>query len=159
MRFSIVLALALLCASSTAYADTLRATRMQPLRESSHAVDVRVKEGVATYTVRRSFSNLGTLHEEAQLSTISKPMHPAWRRELRWPSVILKTMFGQARTAGQLEQALLCVTGRGIRRYTCSTGPNKRTRESDRTSSFLLRTAVGLLTFSRRNARPVVGHW
>lgn len=52
---------------SSASADTLRATQDQPLRESSHSVDIRVNRGVATYKVKRTFSNLGSLHEEAQL--------------------------------------------------------------------------------------------
>lgn len=39
----------------------------QPLREVSHAVDVRLRDGVATYTVRRSFANPGKRHEEANL--------------------------------------------------------------------------------------------
>jgi subtilisin-like proprotein convertase family protein len=59
-------ALALLLAA-TASGDELEATLKQPLRESSHAVDVRIKDGVATYVVRRSFANAGIRHDEASL--------------------------------------------------------------------------------------------
>ncbi len=61
----VILGLTILCAPTGA--DTLTATRGQPLREVSHAVDLRVQGGVATYTVRRSFANTGKRHEEASL--------------------------------------------------------------------------------------------
>lgn len=51
----------------TAAADTLSATRSQPLREIRHRVDIRLKKGVAIYTVRRTFANAGKRHEEASL--------------------------------------------------------------------------------------------
>jgi hypothetical protein len=51
-------------------ADTFNATLGQPLREVSHAVDVRLDEGVATYTVRRSFANSGQRHDEASVGII-----------------------------------------------------------------------------------------
>lgn len=55
----------LLC--SSAGADSLRATRMQDLNETKHDVRVRVKNGIATYRVRRTFVNAGKRHEEAVL--------------------------------------------------------------------------------------------
>lgn len=64
-RSLVVLVISLITAP--AGADTLSATQGQPLREVSHAVDVRLRDGVATYTVRRSFANPGVRHEEANL--------------------------------------------------------------------------------------------
>lgn len=54
--------------TSLVRADSLSASLGQPLAEVSHAVDIRVADGVATYAVRRSFANLGARHEEARLS-------------------------------------------------------------------------------------------
>ena len=68
-RRFVTAAIALLCASP-AGADTLTATLGTPLREVSHGVDVRRRDGVATYTVRRSFANPGKRHEEAKLSIL-----------------------------------------------------------------------------------------
>jgi len=51
----------------SAEADTLTATLSQPLKEISHRVDIRLKNGVAIYTIRRTFANAGKRHEEASL--------------------------------------------------------------------------------------------
>jgi subtilisin-like proprotein convertase family protein len=59
-----------------AAADSLIATRSQPLREVAHGVDIRLKNGVAIFRVRRTFANAGKLHEEARL-TISLPFGAA----------------------------------------------------------------------------------
>ena len=53
--------------TSSAPADTLFATRRQPLREISHDVELRIVDGVARYRVRRSFANTGTQHEQVEL--------------------------------------------------------------------------------------------
>lgn len=50
-----------------AQADTLEATLGQDLIEVSHAVDVFLEEGVATYKVRRTFVNRGERADEASL--------------------------------------------------------------------------------------------
>ncbi|HEV8324987.1 MAG TPA: VWA domain-containing protein [Myxococcota bacterium] len=55
----------LLAAARPVAADSLNATLGQPLHEVSHTVDVRFGDGVATLTVRRTFANAGTIHEEA----------------------------------------------------------------------------------------------
>ncbi len=70
-RLASLVVLALL-PTATAHADLLRATREQPLFEASHTVDVRIADGVATYTVRRMFSNPGTRAEQVEL-TIDLP--------------------------------------------------------------------------------------
>ncbi len=57
-----------LLATAPAHADSLSATRDQELDESKHSVRVSVRDGVATYRVRRTFHNAGTLHEEAVLA-------------------------------------------------------------------------------------------
>lgn len=48
-------------------ADTLHATRRMPMFEASHTVDIAIKDGVATYTVRRMFSNPGTMADQVEL--------------------------------------------------------------------------------------------
>lgn len=48
-------------------ADVLTATLGQPLREVSHAVDVRIEDGVARYVVQRAFANEGATADEARL--------------------------------------------------------------------------------------------
>jgi subtilisin-like proprotein convertase family protein len=53
--------------AATASADTLRATRSQPMLEVSHTVDIKISEGVATYTVRRMFSNPGKVADQVEL--------------------------------------------------------------------------------------------
>ncbi len=60
-------ALGLACAlvGTDARADTLSLTRSQPVREVSHSVDVRIVDGVARYTVRRTFANSGARADEA----------------------------------------------------------------------------------------------
>ncbi|MCA9661609.1 MAG: proprotein convertase P-domain-containing protein [Myxococcales bacterium] len=55
-------------AGADAGADSLATARSQPLREVSHAVDVRIVDGVARYTVRRSFANAGTVADEATVA-------------------------------------------------------------------------------------------
>ncbi|MEZ4380080.1 MAG: VIT domain-containing protein [Nannocystaceae bacterium] len=55
-------------AGADAGADELSTARSQPLREVSHAVDVRIVDGVARYTVRRSFANSGTVADEASVA-------------------------------------------------------------------------------------------
>lgn len=62
-----VVALAVVLSSSTAGADTLSATRAQPMFEASHTVDIKIADGVATYTVRRMFSNPGTIADQVEL--------------------------------------------------------------------------------------------
>ncbi len=63
------LALALLAplTSTDSTADTLRATRRMPMFEASHTVDIELKDGVATYRVRRMFSNPGTTADQVEL--------------------------------------------------------------------------------------------
>jgi len=56
-----------LLSGGAAAADTLSATRAQPLRELSHEVKLSLQDGVARYTVQRTFENRGTQHEEAAL--------------------------------------------------------------------------------------------
>ena len=64
---ALLAALATLAPAGTARADSLSATREQPLVEVSHTVDVEIDEGVAVYKVRRTFANNGKLAEEASL--------------------------------------------------------------------------------------------
>jgi subtilisin-like proprotein convertase family protein len=65
---TVVLVLLLLALGApAAAADTLTATLRQPLREVAHEVDVRLKKGVAVFTIRRTFANAGKRHEEASL--------------------------------------------------------------------------------------------
>ncbi len=59
---------ALLSSVSVASADELRSALQMPLFESSHSVDVTVKDGIAIYKVQRVFSNPGNVADEAQLS-------------------------------------------------------------------------------------------
>jgi subtilisin-like proprotein convertase family protein len=59
---------AALLGSSTVSADELTSTREQPLFEVSHAVDIRIADGVATYRVRRQFANPGKVADEAGLA-------------------------------------------------------------------------------------------
>jgi subtilisin-like proprotein convertase family protein len=54
-------------AAAPAAADVLTPTLGQPLSEVSHAVDVTIDRGVATYKVRRVFANAGTRADEAGL--------------------------------------------------------------------------------------------
>ncbi len=54
-------------AAPPAAADSLTATLGQPLKEVSHKVDIRLKNGVAIFRVRRTFANAGKKHEEARL--------------------------------------------------------------------------------------------
>ena len=65
------LALALLAPVATlatdTHADTLRATRRMPMFEASHTVDIKIADGVATYTVRRMFSNPGMRADQVEL--------------------------------------------------------------------------------------------
>src|SRR6185503_18296968 len=61
-----VLVLVLWCGA--AWGDELRSSLEQPLVEVSHAVDIRIADGVATYKVRRQFANKGTTADEAGLA-------------------------------------------------------------------------------------------
>ena len=54
-------------ATPTAHADELSATREMPLVETSHTVDIRIENGVATYTVRRMFKNNGATPDQVEL--------------------------------------------------------------------------------------------
>lgn len=63
----VVLVALLLPTSVPARADVLRATRAQPIFEASHTVDIKIDNGVATYTVRRMFSNPGTVPDQIEL--------------------------------------------------------------------------------------------
>ncbi len=69
MNRSYAWALGLTCAlwGLDAHADNLTLTRSQPVREVSHSVDVQIVDGVARYTVRRTFANTGTLADEASV--------------------------------------------------------------------------------------------
>jgi subtilisin-like proprotein convertase family protein/Mg-chelatase subunit ChlD len=51
--------------ATPARADTLITSLQQPMFEASHTVDIKVSEGVATYTVRRTFMNMGTRSDQA----------------------------------------------------------------------------------------------
>ncbi|MEJ7597647.1 MAG: VIT domain-containing protein [Kofleriaceae bacterium] len=62
------LAVAAWLAPALAPADTLRSTRTQPLIEVAHSVDISIADGVATYKVRRQFSNPGKVADEAGLA-------------------------------------------------------------------------------------------
>ncbi|MFN0253659.1 MAG: proprotein convertase P-domain-containing protein [Kofleriaceae bacterium] len=64
--FALVLPLVPLVAPTT-HADTLLATRRMPMFEAAHTVDIAVKDGVATYTVRRMFSNPGKTADQVEL--------------------------------------------------------------------------------------------
>jgi subtilisin-like proprotein convertase family protein len=61
------LTLVLALVSLPARADVLTATLGQPLREVSHAVDVRIENGVTRYVVQRAFANEGATADEAVL--------------------------------------------------------------------------------------------
>lgn len=52
---------------SSAHADQLSATRSMPLREKAHEVDIKIENGTATYTVRRTFENRGDTAEQVEL--------------------------------------------------------------------------------------------
>lgn len=52
---------------SSAHADNLSATRSMPLVETSHTVDIKIENGIATYTVRRMFKNPGDVAEQVEL--------------------------------------------------------------------------------------------
>ena len=60
-------ALVALSLSTAAHADELSATRSMPLVETAHAVDIKIENGVATYTVRRMFKNNGDTAEQVEL--------------------------------------------------------------------------------------------
>ena len=68
--------LALMLVPAGAQADELSATRSQPLKEVSHSVALSIDGDVATYVVRRTFANTGTLAEEARLE-LDLPMGAA----------------------------------------------------------------------------------
>lgn len=60
-------ALSLMVGSQSASADWMEATLNQPLKEIAHHVEVHFAKGVATYNVRRTFLNQGSIHDEASL--------------------------------------------------------------------------------------------
>ncbi|MCE9574223.1 MAG: proprotein convertase P-domain-containing protein [Deltaproteobacteria bacterium] len=64
-RIATLVALGVL--SSAAHADNFIATRRMPVVEVSHTVDVRIADGIATYTVRRVFSNPGKVADQVEL--------------------------------------------------------------------------------------------
>ncbi|MBK9033957.1 MAG: proprotein convertase P-domain-containing protein [Myxococcales bacterium] len=64
---SIVGVLVVVAVASPAAADVLTSALDQPLTEVSHAVDVSVADGVATYKVQRVFANAGTKADEVRL--------------------------------------------------------------------------------------------
>lgn len=53
--------------AAPAAADVLGSALDQPLTEVSHAVDVAVVDGIATYKVQRVFANAGTKADEVRL--------------------------------------------------------------------------------------------
>jgi subtilisin-like proprotein convertase family protein len=53
--------------SATAHADDLGATRAMPLAEIAHTVDIKLENGIATYTVRRQFKNSGETPDQVEL--------------------------------------------------------------------------------------------
>ena len=64
---SLVCAVVLALSAAPAAADVLGSALDQPLTEVSHAVDVAVVDGVATYKVQRVFANAGTRADEVRL--------------------------------------------------------------------------------------------
>ena len=66
-RTAAVVSLLAALTPATSSADHLSAARAQPIVEVSHSVEVRIDDGVARYTVRRTFANAGTRAEEASL--------------------------------------------------------------------------------------------
>lgn len=68
LRLALGLAIGLTAPAGAAHADDLSATLGQPLAEVSHAVDVRIVDGIARYTVRRTFANSGVRADEAALA-------------------------------------------------------------------------------------------
>lgn len=67
-RMTFWLAVAAWLAPALVSADSLRSTRAQPLVEVAHTVDISIADGVATYKVRRQFSNPGKVADEAGLA-------------------------------------------------------------------------------------------
>jgi subtilisin-like proprotein convertase family protein len=64
----VVVAASVCLMSGSAQADDLFATLGEPVTEVAHEVDASVKDGVATYVVRRTFHNAGARHDEAVLA-------------------------------------------------------------------------------------------
>ncbi len=58
---------ALVALTTSAQADQLSATRSMPLIETSHTVDLKLENGIATYKVRRVFRNPGAIAEQVEL--------------------------------------------------------------------------------------------
>jgi hypothetical protein len=67
-RLTLWLAVAAWLAPALVSADSLQSTRAQPLVEVAHTVDISIADGVATYRVRRQFSNPGKVADEAGLA-------------------------------------------------------------------------------------------
>jgi subtilisin-like proprotein convertase family protein len=63
-----LVALVLAMAARNSAADELIGTLGQPVQEVSHTVELRIRDGVATYRVRRVIANGGNRHEEASLA-------------------------------------------------------------------------------------------
>ncbi|MEZ4399684.1 MAG: proprotein convertase P-domain-containing protein [Kofleriaceae bacterium] len=96
---------------ASASADQLETARGQPLTEVSHAVEVAVADGIATYKVQRVFANAGTVADEVRLE-IDLPYGAAAtglriRARERWYEGELM----EAEQAARLYQEL---TGRGV---------------------------------------------
>lgn len=64
---AVALGAAATAAPALATADVLTSALDQPITEVSHAVDVTVADGIATYKVQRVFANTGTIADEARL--------------------------------------------------------------------------------------------
>ncbi len=94
-----------------AAADVLASALGQPLVEVSHAVDVTVKDGVATYRVQRVFANRGTVADEARLDIDLPYGGAATGLRIRARSQWFEGELMEAEKAAALYQEL---TGRGI---------------------------------------------
>lgn len=64
LLFSFLLATLVCTVSNMLWADTLTASRAQPIKEVSHHVKLFFKDGMVTYKVQRTFSNMGKQHEQ-----------------------------------------------------------------------------------------------
>ncbi|MBK9069447.1 MAG: proprotein convertase P-domain-containing protein [Myxococcales bacterium] len=64
---SIFVALVLVLGAQPSAADSLVATRSQPVREIAHNVAISVDGGIATYRVRRTFANAGKVTDQVYL--------------------------------------------------------------------------------------------
>jgi hypothetical protein len=106
----LVCAVVLALLAAPASADVLGAALDQPLTEVSHAVDVSVVDGIATYKVQRVFANGGTKADEVRLE-IDLPYGGAAtglriRARDRWYD-------GELMEAEKAEKLYLELTGKG----------------------------------------------